>query len=92
MPISRPWASNSGPPELPGIDRGVGLQAVGVFQQRAGRILVAVHAGDDAVADGGMKIGGQQKRIADGEAPIADLHAVAVGHFGGGKIVAAQAA
>ena len=32
-----------------GIDRGVGLQAVGVFQQRAGRILIAMHAGDDAV-------------------------------------------
>ena len=37
-----------------------------------------------------MKIGGQQERIADGEAPIADLHLVAVGQFGGGKIVAAE--
>ena len=34
-----------------GIDRGVGLQAIGVFEQRAGGKLVAVHAGEDAVGD-----------------------------------------
>ena len=73
-----------------GVDRGVGLDAVGVFQQRAGRLLVAVRAGDDAVGHGRLKIGGQQERIADGEAPVADLHLVAVGHLGGGKVVAAQ--
>ena len=32
------------------VDRGVGLQAVGVFQQRAGGELVAMHAGNDAIA------------------------------------------
>ncbi len=36
-----------------------------------------------------MKIGRQQERITHREAPIADLHLVAVGNLGGGKIVAA---
>ncbi len=72
------------------IDRRVGLQAVGVFQQRAGRGLVAMHARDHAVAHRGLEIRGQQKRIADGKAPIAGLNFVAVGHFGVRKIVAAE--
>ena len=53
------------PAGVAGVDRGVGLQAVGVFEQRAGRVLVAVHAGDDAVGDGRLEIVGQQERIAD---------------------------
>ena len=60
------------PAGVAGVDRGVGLQAVGVFEQRAGRILVAVDAGDDAVGDRGLEIVGQQERIADDVDPVAD--------------------
>ena len=73
-----------------GVDRGVGLDAVGVFQQRAGRKLVAMHAGDDAVGDRGLQIGGQQERVAHGEDPIARADLVAVAQFGAGEIVAAE--
>ena len=70
------------PAGVAGVDRGVGLQAVGVFEQRAGRILVAMHAGDDAVADGRLEIVGQQERIAGDIDPIADADAVAVAQLG----------
>ena len=72
------------------VDRGVGLDAVGVFQQRAGRGLVAVHAGDDPVGDGGLEVGGQQEGVAHGEDPVAHAEPVAVGQLGGGEIVAAE--
>ena len=74
------------PAGVAGIDRRVGLQAVGVFEQRAGRVLVAMHAGDDAVGDRRLEIVGQQKRIADDVGPIADPHGVAVAELGGGKV------
>ena len=82
MPIRRPFGVEQRPARVAGVDRGVGLHAVGVFQQRARRVLIAMHARDDAVADGRLKVGGQQKRIADREAPIADVHLVAVGQLG----------
>ena len=67
------------------VDRGVGLQAVGVFQQRAGRVLVAVDAGDDPVGHGGLEVGGQQEGVAHGEDPVADADLVAVAQLGVGK-------
>ena len=73
-----------------GVDGGVGLQAVGVFEQRAGRELVAMHAREDAVGDGGLEIVGQQERIADDIDPLADAASVAVAQFGGGKLVLAE--
>ena len=71
-----------------GIDRGVGLDAIGVFQQRAGRILVTMDAGHDAVGHGRLKVGCQKKRVANREAPIAHAHFVAVGKRRRGEIVA----
>ena len=73
-----------------GVDRSVGLDAVGVFQQRPRRVLVAVDAGNKPVGDGRLKIGRQQERIADGEAPVTDTQLVAVAQFRGGEILAAQ--
>ena len=90
MPIRSPLRVEQRPAGVAGVDRGVGLDAVGVFQQRAGRRLVAVHAGDDAVGHGRLEVGRQQERVADGEAPVADLHLVAVGQRRGGKVVAPQ--
>src|SRR5262245_17819419 len=58
---------------IAGIDGGVSLNAVGVFEQRAGRRLIAMRAGDDAKGDRRLQIRGQETRIADGEAPIGDL-------------------
>ena len=72
------------------IDRGVGLQAVGIFQQRAVGELVAMHAGDDAAGDGGLEVGGQQERVAHGKDPVAGAEVVAVAELGMGKVVAAQ--
>ena len=90
MPINRPWASKSGPPGIARIDRCVGLQAVGVFQKRAGGKLIAMHSGNDAVGHGGLQIGGEQKRIAHGQDAVARPDLIAVGHFGEGEIVAAE--
>ena len=73
-----------------GIDGRIGLDAVGVFQQRAGRRLVAMHARDDPVGNGRLKIGGQQEGIADGETPVADAHRVAVAQFRRREIIAAE--
>ena len=78
------------PAGVAGVDRGVGLQAVGVFEQRAGRILIAMHAGDDAVGDRRLEVVGQQERIADDVDPIADAARVAVAQLGGGKLVFAE--
>ena len=69
-----------------GIDRGVGLQAVGVFQDRAVGELVAMYAGDDAAGDRGLEVGGQQEGVAHGEDPVAGPQAVAVAQFGVGKV------
>ncbi len=90
MPISWPSAVEQRAARVAGVDRGVGLQAVGVFEQRAGRILVAVHAGDDAEGDRGLEVVGQQERIADDIDPIADAAGVAVAELGGGKVVVAK--
>ena len=78
------------PARIAGVDRGVGLDAIGVFQQRAGGELVAMHAGDDSVGDGRLQVGGQQERIAHGEDPVAGADRVAVAQFGAGEIVAAE--
>ena len=73
-----------------GIDRGVHLDAVGVFEDRAGRKLVAVDARDDADADRRAEIGRQQEGIAGGEAGVAHGHGVAVGEHGMGEVVASD--
>ena len=73
-----------------GIDGGIGLQAVGVFEQRAGGKLVAMDAGEDAVGYGGFEIVGEQKRIADDVDPLADAAGVAVAELGGRKIAFAE--
>ena len=90
MPIRRPWASNSGPPELPGlIEASVWMQSVYSSSVPVGD-LVAMHAGDDPVGDGGLEVGGQQEGVAHGEDPIAHAEPVAVAQLGGGEIVAAE--
>ena len=53
-------------------------------------ILVAMHAGEDAVGDRGFEIVGEQERIADDVHPLADAAGVAVAEFGGGKVVFAE--
>ena len=73
-----------------GIDRGINLNAVGVFQDRARGKLVAMHAGDDARADRRLQISTKQEGVADGEAFVANLHAIAIGHLGDRKIIAAE--
>ena len=75
---------------IAGINSGVGLQAIGVFEQRAGWILVAMHAGEDAVGDRGFEILGEQKRVADDVDPFADAAGIAVAKLGGGKVVFAE--
>ena len=72
------------------IDRGVDLQAVGIFEDRAGRKLVAPRARHDAGADRRLKIRGEQKRIAGGEAEITHLDLIAIGKRGEWKVVAAE--
>ncbi len=85
-----PLRVEQGPARVAGVDGCIGLDAVGVFQNRTGRILIAVDAGDDAEGYGGAEVGGQQERIAGGETLLSDAHRVAVGDHGGGKVVAAQ--
>ena len=92
MPISSPVGVEQRPAGVAGVDRGVDLDAVGVFQKRPGRRLIAVHAADDAVGHGRLKVGRQQKRVAHGEAPVADAHRVAVAQRRVREIVAAEAA
>ena len=90
--MSLPSESNSGPPELPG------LIAASVCRQSAysssvpDGILVAVHAGEDAVGDRGLEVVGQQERVADDVDPVADAAGVAVAELGGGKVGLCRAA
>ena len=77
-------------PGVARIDRGIDLDAVGVFQDRARGKLVAVHARDDARADRGLQIGAEQEGVADRKAFVADLHAITVGQLGDRKIIAAE--
>ena len=65
MPITLPLRSNIGPPELPGVDRRVGLD-VAVVRARAAD--VAVQRRDDAGGDGAA----EAERIADRDHPVAD--------------------
>ena len=53
------------------IDRRVDLQAVGVFQNRIGRVLVAVDAAHDAEGRRRLKIRGEQKRVSEHIDPVA---------------------
>ena len=72
------------------VNRRIDLQAVGVFEDRARGKLVASHSRHDAGADRRLEVGGQQERVACGEAEVADFDVIAVGQFGVGKVVAAQ--
>jgi len=72
------------------VDRGVGLDTVGVLQERSGRVLVAVNTRDDPVGDGRLEVGSQQERVTHCEAPIAGLNLVAVGHLGVREVVASE--
>ena len=78
------------PARVARINRGVGLDAVGVLQERARGELVAVDPGDHAVGHGRLKIGGQQEGISHHVGPVADRHRVAVAHRRGREIVAAK--
>ncbi len=73
-----------------GIDRRIGLKTVRIFQQGSCRVLVAMHAGNDAVTDRGPKIGRQQKGVADGERPVADTDLVTVAQRRRREMVAAE--
>ncbi len=70
------------------VDRGVDLDAVGVLQQGAGRVLVAMHSADQAEGHGRSEVGGQHERVAQGQRPVARLDLVAVSHPGVGELVA----
>ena len=71
MPISRPALSSSGPPELPGLIGGVGLDHV-VDRPLRRRLDLAAQGADDA---GGQRLV-QAERVADGEGLLADLQVV----------------
>ena len=75
------------PTGVSGVDRGVGLKAIGVFQERSGGILIAVNARDDPLTDGRVKVGRQQKRVAHRETGFARFQRIAVAHFRRRKIV-----
>src|SRR5262249_5083881 len=54
------------PPGIAGVDRRVDLDAVRVFQQGAGRVLITVHAADEAERNRRTEVSGQEERIAHG--------------------------
>ena len=68
MPIARPSPSASGPPELPGVDRGVRLDEV----------MQLAHLGGDRAAECAHDAGGHRlaeaERAPDGDRRLADLH------------------
>ena len=61
-----------------GVERRVELDAVGILEERAGRVLVAVDAAHDPVRNGGREIGGEQEGVPDHINPFADGKGVAV--------------
>ena len=67
-PMTRPAESSSGPPELPGIDGGVGLDHVGDLAAGAGG-QPAMQRADDA---GGQRLV-EAERVADREHQLSDL-------------------
>ena len=72
------------------VDSRIDLQAVGVLEERAGRKLIAMHAGHDSRADRRPQVGGEQKGIAGREAEITHFDEVAVGQFRTRKVVSAD--
>ena len=72
------------------VNRRIHLQAVGVFQNRAGGELVAMRARHDTGTDGRLEIGCQQKWVAGSKAKIAYLDQIAIRKCRIGKIVAAH--
>ena len=75
---------------IPRVDRRIDLQAISVFEDRARGKLVSPYARHDAGADRRLEVGGQQERVAGGEAEVAHFDVIAVGQFGAGKVVASQ--
>ena len=69
------------PAAVAGIDRGIDLDAIRVFEQDAGGVLIPVDAADQAVGHGGREVGRQEKRVTHGERPVAGFHLVAVAHW-----------
>ena len=66
------------PPRIARVDRRVDLQAIGVFEDRVGRILVAVHAAHDPVGRGRLKVGREQKGISEDVDPVPGADRIAV--------------
>src|SRR5262249_18332486 len=60
------------------IDRRLGLQTVGVFENETGWMLIPVRAADDAEGDRRREVGGQEKRVPHRQRPIANAYLVAV--------------
>ena len=80
MPITRPCASTSGPPELPG------LIAASVWMTSSNALAgvgpdLAVQARDDAARHGETAL--QRERVADGDDVVADLDVVGVAELDG---------
>jgi hypothetical protein len=89
-PDDFPLGVEEGAAGIAGIDRSVGLNAVGVLNQGSRRILIAMHSRNHAEGHCRLEVGGQQERIADGEAPVAGADEVAVGQRSGWEVSPAE--
>ena len=65
--MALPWLSNSGPPELPGVDRGVGLNDLWDGEMTETAIYETAHSADDA--RGHCEV--LAERVADGDSELA---------------------
>ncbi len=83
MPMTRPSMSHSGPPELPGIDRRVGLDVIFIgVAATAAADAAAAFCADESDRETVIEF----VRRTDGDRPLPDLDRVAVAESGGGKI------
>ena len=76
IPTTRPWASASAPPELPGLSDGVGLDDV--LDHPGRRAAAGGHAAAERADDAGGHAAGQPERVAHGDHELADAQLVGV--------------
>src|SRR5690606_33336188 len=72
------------------VDGRVDLNAVGVFEDGAGRVLIAMHAAHNPVRHCGGEVGRQKKRVPNHINPVPHADVIAVANLCDRKIIPAE--
>jgi len=75
---------------IPWVDSGIGLDAVAVFEDGAGGVLVSMDTADQAVGYSWLQVCREHEWVAGGEAPLPDTYRVAISDGSDREVIASD--